>query len=219
MTLHTDQWWMPPPMIRVRQTNVRCGDLSRDYAGTQGTPEPSTHPILPPFSSQRHLDVVRFQCRERRNPVCAGESFERSSTRPRKLITRRSRYLEVKDPQLSGTGGFGMQREPIPATRRGTHWSRLARGRSYASGSTFPMALEPMCWPGFRMKSNGYWASSPGTGSGTPTIRAPRLCDRPTKPWARSMKDEPSALEKFWRQAWRRHRYRPGKRITRPVDR
>ena len=58
MTLHTDQWWMPPPMIPGEADYIRCGDLSRDYSGTQGTPEPSKHPILPPFQ----INVIWMLC-------------------------------------------------------------------------------------------------------------------------------------------------------------
>ena len=82
MTLHTDQWWMPPPMLPGDADYIRCGDLSRDYAGHSRHPGAVQAADFAPVSNQRHLDVVRLQCRERRNPVCARQSFERSSTRP-----------------------------------------------------------------------------------------------------------------------------------------
>ena len=51
MSLHTDQWWMPPLMTPGDPNYVRVGDLSRDYSDTQGIPEPADHPILPPFQA------------------------------------------------------------------------------------------------------------------------------------------------------------------------
>ena len=45
-------------MIPGDASYVRCGDLSRDYSGTHGRPEPSTQAILPPFQ----VNIIWMLC-------------------------------------------------------------------------------------------------------------------------------------------------------------
>lgn len=47
MSLHADQWWMPPPMT-PGQNYVRQGDITRT-SGPKGRPDPATHPITGPL--------------------------------------------------------------------------------------------------------------------------------------------------------------------------
>ena len=47
MPLHADQWWMPPPQVRVGDY-VRQGDITRG-GGPIGDPTPSTEPITGPL--------------------------------------------------------------------------------------------------------------------------------------------------------------------------
>ena len=58
MSLHTDQWWMPPTMQPGDSDYVRCGDLSRDYRRSNAGPTPSAYPILPPFQ----VNVIWMLC-------------------------------------------------------------------------------------------------------------------------------------------------------------
>lgn len=120
MSLHTDQWWMPPVMQLGNAEYVRCGDLSRDYRGARGRPSPSTHPIFPPFQVNVIWMLCDFSVNNGATRFVPGSHLSGHQPDPQ-MVYDGSRCPAKRARQLFGMRACGMGQGQNPAARHATH--------------------------------------------------------------------------------------------------